>query len=94
MTGTIPACFKAYDIRGRVPDELYEDLAHRIGLATARFLGAQRMAVGRDCRLSSGGLAAATARVKYLGRMPCLCASSSGPMSRSVLRSLRRGSAA
>jgi len=50
---TVPACFKAYDIRGKVPSELNADLAYRIGLSTARFLYAKRVAVGRDCRLSS-----------------------------------------
>lgn len=33
-----PACFKAYDIRGRLPDELNEELAESIGRATAKFL--------------------------------------------------------
>ena len=58
----IPACFKAYDIRGRVPEELNADLAYRIGLATAAHLGGRRFAVGRDCRLSSGELCAALVR--------------------------------
>ncbi|MGD9547100.1 MAG: phosphomannomutase [Candidatus Krumholzibacteriia bacterium] len=58
----IPACFKAYDIRGRVPDELDDDLAYRIGLATANRLQAGTVVVGRDCRLSSAGLAAAVVR--------------------------------
>jgi len=57
-----PTCFKAYDIRGRVPDELDENLAYRVGLATALRVGAGRWAVGRDCRLTSPGLAAAVAR--------------------------------
>jgi len=57
-----PACFKAYDVRGRVPEELDADLAYRIGVATARFLGGGRIAVGRDCRLSSGELAEAVTR--------------------------------
>lgn len=48
-----PACFKAYDIRGRIPDELDSDLAYRIGLSTARFLDGGKFVVGRDCRLSS-----------------------------------------
>ncbi len=56
-----PACFKAYDIRGRVPGELNEDLARRIGLALVRHTGAARVAVGRDCRLSSPPLARALA---------------------------------
>ena len=51
-----PACFKAYDIRGRVPAELDEDLAYRVGLSTARYLDASRIVVGRDCRLSSASL--------------------------------------
>ncbi len=59
---TTPACFKAYDIRGKVPGELNPDLAYRVGLATARFLGAKHMTVGRDCRLSSGELCAALTR--------------------------------
>ncbi len=59
---TTPACFKAYDIRGKVPGELNLDLAYRVGLATARFLGARQMTVGRDCRLSSGELCEALTR--------------------------------
>jgi phosphomannomutase len=54
-----PPCFKAYDIRGRVPEELDEELATRIGLATVRRFGGRRWVVGRDCRLSSPALAAA-----------------------------------
>ena len=45
--------FKAYDIRGLVPDELDEVVAERIGAAFARFCGAGRIAVGHDARLSS-----------------------------------------
>jgi len=59
MSDTKPSCFKAYDIRGRVPDELDPDLAYRVGLATARSLSARTFCVGRDCRLSSPDLAAA-----------------------------------
>ena len=58
---TKPACFKAYDIRGKVPGELDLDLAYRIGLSTARFLGGKKFIVGRDCRLSSQELCAALA---------------------------------
>ena len=57
MTPTKPACFKAYDIRGRVPGELDAALAYRIGLATARHLGARTFCVGHDCRLTSRELA-------------------------------------
>ncbi|MDM3872402.1 phosphomannomutase [Porticoccus sp. W117] len=46
-------CFKAYDVRGRVPDELNTDVAYRIGRATAQFLDAKRMVVGHDIRLTS-----------------------------------------
>ncbi len=51
--------FKAYDIRGTVPDQLDEESARRIGKAFARFAGTGRIAVGRDCRHSSPDLAAA-----------------------------------
>ncbi|MCK5363427.1 MAG: phosphomannomutase, partial [Gammaproteobacteria bacterium] len=52
-------CFKAYDIRGRIPDQLNADIAYRIGNATAQYLGAKRMVIGRDIRLSSEELAEA-----------------------------------
>jgi phosphomannomutase len=51
--------FKAYDIRGIVPDQLDADLARRIGNATGRFLAAPRVAVGRDARAHSPELAEA-----------------------------------
>jgi phosphomannomutase len=52
-------CFKAYDVRGRVPEDLDEDLAYRIGRAYAAFLSPTRVAVGRDVRNSSLPLTAA-----------------------------------
>ncbi len=55
----ILSCFKAYDIRGRLPDELNEDIAYRIGRAYAQQIGPKRVIVGRDMRLSSNELAAA-----------------------------------
>lgn len=55
-------CFKAYDIRGRVPDELNEDLAYRIGRSFAQILQPREVVVGRDVRLDSPLLAAAVAR--------------------------------
>ncbi len=55
----LDAIFKAYDVRGLVPDQLDEEAARRIGAAFAAFMGAPRIAVGRDCRLSSPELAAA-----------------------------------
>jgi phosphomannomutase/phosphomannomutase/phosphoglucomutase len=56
------SCFKAYDIRGRVPDELDEDLAYRIGRAYAAFLQPYRVVVGHDIRLSSPAIAGALTR--------------------------------
>ncbi|MDR0827533.1 MAG: phosphomannomutase [Desulfovibrio sp.] len=53
------ACFKAYDIRGRVPSELNPDLARRIGLAFAAEFAPDRVCVGYDIRLSSRDLALA-----------------------------------
>ncbi len=47
------AIFKAYDIRGVYPRELDASHAHRIGRATARFIGAKALVVGRDARTSS-----------------------------------------
>ena len=55
---TLP-CFKAYDIRGRVPDELDAPLARRIGAGTAALLGPGPVVVGHDIRLSSPELHAA-----------------------------------
>ncbi len=52
----IPACFKAYDIRGRVPDELNPLLARDIGRAFAALFAPRKVAVGRDIRLSSESL--------------------------------------
>jgi phosphomannomutase/phosphomannomutase/phosphoglucomutase len=50
-------CFKAYDIRGRIPDELNDDIAYRIGRAFAAYLQPKRVCVGRDIRLTSESLA-------------------------------------
>jgi phosphomannomutase/phosphomannomutase/phosphoglucomutase len=54
-------CFKAYDVRGRIPDQLNDDVAYRIANATAEFLDARKMVLGRDIRLSSAELADAVA---------------------------------
>ena len=56
------SCFKAYDIRGRVPEELNEDLAFAIGRAFATFLKARQVVVGYDIRLSSMGISDALSR--------------------------------
>ena len=47
------ACFKAYDLRGRIPDELNQDIAYRVGRAYAEFLTPGKVVVGHDIRLSS-----------------------------------------
>jgi phosphomannomutase len=56
------SCFKAYDLRGRIPDELNDDVAYRVGRGYARFLNPRRVVVGRDIRLSSAGLTDALCR--------------------------------
>ncbi|MFP4081061.1 MAG: phosphomannomutase [Ectothiorhodospira sp.] len=59
----MPPCFKAYDIRGRVPDELDADLAWRIGQAYARVIHpCGPVVVGEDIRLSSPELARGVVR--------------------------------
>jgi len=55
------SCFKAYDIRGELGDELNEDIAYRIGCAYAQFLKPKTVALGGDIRLSSPKLKSAVA---------------------------------
>ena len=55
-------CFKAYDVRGRVPEELDEDVAYRIGRGYAAFVKPRTVAVGRDIRLSSPAIMAAVVK--------------------------------
>jgi phosphomannomutase len=52
-------CFKAYDVRGRVPSELDDDITYRIGRAYAEFVKPKTVAVGRDIRASSPALTGA-----------------------------------
>lgn len=69
------SCFKAYDVRGKVGEELNEELAWRIGRAYGQIFSPQMVAVGGDARLSSEplkhalaeGLAASGADVADLG---------------------------
>ncbi len=69
------SCFKAYDLRGRVPDQLNPELAERIGRAYVEVTGARKVIVGYDIRLSSpeitkaleAGLMAAGADVYDIG---------------------------
>jgi len=53
--------FKAYDVRGVVPDDLDDDLVRAIGGAYAQITDDRPILIGRDCRLSSPDLAAALA---------------------------------
>ena len=57
--------FKAYDMRGRIPEELNEDVAYRVGRAYAEFVKPRKVIVGRDTRLSSEVLG------KALPHPPC-----------------------
>jgi phosphomannomutase len=62
---SLDTIFKAYDVRGTVPDQLDADLCGRIGAAFGRFVadedGAERVLVARDMRPSGVQLAAAFA---------------------------------
>ncbi len=72
---SVLSCFKAYDIRGRVDEDLTEDLAFRIGKSFGAVLNARTVVVGRDMRPSSPrlldalciGLQASGCRVFDLG---------------------------
>jgi phosphomannomutase len=59
--GDPSAVFKAYDVRGTVPDQLDAELCLAIGAAAARFTQAERFLVVRDMRPSGTELAAAFA---------------------------------
>ncbi len=54
-------CFKAYDIRGELGEELNEDIAYRIGRAYGEFLKPKQVVVGGDVRLTSASLKLALA---------------------------------
>ena len=55
-------CFKAYDIRGKLGEELNDDVAYRIGRAYGEFIGAgKQVVVGGDVRLTSETLKLALA---------------------------------
>ncbi len=49
--------FRAYDVRGVYPSEVNEDLAFRIGVATAQYLKGQKIVVGHDDRQGSESMA-------------------------------------
>jgi len=53
------SCFREYDIRGRFPEDLDIDSVYRLGLSVGNYYlgnGAEKISVGRDCRLSSPDL--------------------------------------
>jgi phosphomannomutase len=50
------SCFKAYDIRGKVPSELNPELAYKIGIAYAKHISAEKIVIGHDIRKSSEAL--------------------------------------
>lgn len=56
---TSRSCFKAYDIRGKVPEDLNEDIAYKLGKAFVEELSAKSVVVGYDIRLESIPLAKA-----------------------------------
>ncbi len=58
-------CFKAYDIRGKIPDQLNNDIAYRVGNATVEYLEAKSVVLGRDIRLWSEEMADAVAAGTY-----------------------------
>ena len=52
-------CFKAYDVRGRIPDQLNEDIAWRIGAAYVEVIDPGTVVVGHDIRLTSESIKSA-----------------------------------
>ena len=52
-------CFKAYDIRGKVPSELNPELAYKIGVAFTKLTSAKKVVVGHDVRKSSESISQA-----------------------------------
>ena len=55
-------CFKAYDVRGQVPEQLNEAVAYRIGRAYAEIIQPENVVVGHDIRLTSPALCDALTR--------------------------------
>ncbi|MFO7447673.1 MAG: phosphomannomutase [Ignavibacteriaceae bacterium] len=55
-------CFKAYDIRGKVPSELNVELAYKIGKTYSKFINAGTMVIGHDIRKSSEAISDALIR--------------------------------
>jgi phosphomannomutase len=61
------ACFKAYDVRGKLGEELNDDIAYRIGRAYGEFLKPKTIVLGSDVRLTSESLKLSLAKAY---RMP------------------------
>jgi phosphomannomutase/phosphomannomutase/phosphoglucomutase len=54
--------FKAYDIRGRIPDELNVDMAYKIGRGYSAFVDPKKVVIGHDIRLSSPEISEAVSK--------------------------------
>jgi phosphomannomutase len=52
MTEAIQDLFKRYDVRGKYPSELNEEMAYQIGFHFVELLKAKTVAIGRDMRIS------------------------------------------
>lgn len=60
--------FKAYDVRGTVPEQLNPDVAYRFGIAAAKYFQQPEIVVGRDMRLSGEEIFQALARgIRHCG---------------------------
>ncbi|MDQ4045378.1 MAG: phosphomannomutase/phosphoglucomutase [Chloroflexota bacterium] len=59
LDNSVGKLFKAYDVRGTVPDELTTEVAYRIGRGVVAFLDADEVVVGRDMRVSGPAMQAA-----------------------------------
>ena len=56
------SCFKAYDVRGQIPNQINEDICYRIGRAYAEVIKPKKVVVGYDIRLTSQAFADALSR--------------------------------
>ena len=59
FSSNISNSFKAYDIRGRIPDEFNDEVAYLIGRAYGEFLKPKTVCVGHDIRLTSPSISQA-----------------------------------
>ncbi len=62
ISGKNLICFKAYDVRGKLGEELNEEIVYRIGRATAQSQNAKTVVLGFDARATSPGLAGAVVK--------------------------------